>query len=80
MSVYSLKSSFLRSYRHILWDLIEDLGIGLQVTEDSIREEIDGSRSKLGLEPLPLFEKKAHKRDNFLQDYFTWVSYPAEIT
>jgi len=45
-----------KTQAHILSDLIEDLGIDLEVSEQSIRESLDEDRIALGLEPLPPYE------------------------
>jgi hypothetical protein len=43
----------LTNLTQILSDLIEDLGIKLEVTELSIRDSINADREMLGLKPLP---------------------------
>lgn len=47
-----------KPFPQIISDLIEDLGIKLQVTEESIRQRIDEERGALGLKPLPPHEDK----------------------
>jgi hypothetical protein len=55
-------------HTQILSDLIEDLAINLQVTEEHVRNEIDSDRATLGLKPLPPHQDKPGTWD-FLKTY-----------